>query len=85
DFLALLVSGQNLIFLAPIVPGNLVLLESAGGWLLEQENIPFWASVSAIALMRLVFLSGLLLLGFCGKFFLPSLKHLREAQKASQG
>jgi hypothetical protein len=58
----IMVVAQSWMFLAPLVPGNLVLLEGLGAWWMLKNGVPVPDSVTAIALMRISFLALLLLL-----------------------
>lgn len=57
-----MVVAQSWMFLAPIVPGNLVLLEGIGAWWMLKNGIPVPDSITSVALMRISFLALLLLL-----------------------
>jgi hypothetical protein len=58
----IMVVAQSWMFLAPLVPGNLVLLEGLGAWWMLKNGVPVPDSITAIALMRLSFLIVLILL-----------------------
>lgn len=55
------VAVQSLLFVFPLVPGNLVIMEAIGAYLLMQQNLKAESIVIGIALMRLSCLSGLML------------------------
>lgn len=56
------VAVQSLLFVFPLVPGNLVIMEALGAYLLVRENLSAESIVIGIALMRLSCLLGLLAL-----------------------
>lgn len=53
---------QSLLFLAPIIPGNLAILEGAGAWWFHSDSIEMSVAISAIVLMRASTLGSLLIL-----------------------
>jgi uncharacterized membrane protein YbhN (UPF0104 family) len=56
------VAVQSLLFVFPLVPGNLVIMEALGAYLLVQQNLSAESVVIGITLMRLACLLGLLCL-----------------------
>jgi uncharacterized membrane protein YbhN (UPF0104 family) len=72
-----LVAIQNIIFLAPVVPGNLVVLESIAAWLMSVNNMNPYDIVLAVLLMRFTMMFSLIVLAI-PFYFKGALKELRE-------
>ena len=72
---------QSWLFLAPLVPGNLVILEGAGVWCFQRQGIPPEVALTAIALMRLSLLAELLIMAPWARYILPSWTQLAQVEK----
>lgn len=62
---------QSWLFLVPLVPGNLVLLESLVAWVLLRAGVPLELSIAATLLNRAVTLIGLLTIAPWAQWTLP--------------
>ena len=71
---------QSWLFLAPIVPANLVVLEGAGIWCFTQQGIAPEIALAVIALMRVSLLAELLVLAPWARMALPSWSELKNSQ-----
>lgn len=71
---------QSWLFLAPLVPGNLVVLEGAGVWCFQQQGVAPEVALSVIALMRLSLLVELLIMAPWARFVLPSWNLLSQLE-----
>jgi hypothetical protein len=71
---------QSVLFLAPIVPGNAVVLESAGMWWLAKFGVEPSVGVAAILIMRFSVLGTLVMLSPWAMWRLSSEKN--ESQRA---
>jgi hypothetical protein len=72
---------QSWLFLAPIVPGNLVILEGAGLWCLTQAGGSPEAALASVAIMRISMLAELILLAPWARHVLPSWGSFTKAPK----
>lgn len=69
--IAALVAVQNLLFLIPLIPGNLVILESTAAWMMQFQNIHHYDTVLAVLLLRATSIFCIILLVFVSNFALP--------------
>ena len=67
---------QSWLFLVPLVPGNLVLLESLVAWVLLRAGVPLELSIAATLLNRAVMLFCLLVLAPWAQWTLPKPEEL---------
>ena len=74
---------QSWLFLVPIVPGNLVLLESLVAWVLLDAGVPLELSIAATLLNRGVMLICLLILAPWAQWTLPKPEALKSGWSSS--